>query len=158
MSTEDKTIPREINEALIREWITKLRSGEYTQGRYALQRLYYNPDDGCETKTFCCLGVLQDIVGGGAWDITGANKAVLGERLYCDAAFITKGYGVESIRTVSMPTSAVRDALEYFSIDVRELVERNDAGATFTKIADHIEKNLNDWEAAMKKVTTSLDR
>ena len=39
--------------ALINEWITALRSGDYLQGKGALR----------QGDSFCCLGVLADIIG-----------------------------------------------------------------------------------------------
>lgn len=48
----------EVDKELFRNWIDALKSGKYKQGRYSLVNLELD-----DTKTFCCLGVLNEISG-----------------------------------------------------------------------------------------------
>jgi hypothetical protein len=46
------------------QWIEALRSGDYTQGQYCLRRVWQATPD-----SFCCLGVLADIVDPEGWSL-----------------------------------------------------------------------------------------
>jgi hypothetical protein len=128
------TPAREINEALIREWITKLRSGEYKQGRTAL-RVHSPYANKC---TFCCLGVLQDIVGGGEWESVEGRASTSSVTFNWHTP--NGDYGV-----TAMPPPSVNVGLKHFGIQARALSALNDDdGASFATIADVIEKTLNE--------------
>ncbi len=97
------------------KWIDALRSGEYVQGRRALQR------DG----KFCCLGVLCNLHAketNEAWkEMGGGNIYYLGMRETLPVEVFTwSGLNVESF-------------LQH------ELIEANDEGIDFAQIADMIE-------------------
>jgi len=54
-----------VNKTLLREWVSVLRSGEYTQGTGALRK----------GDSFCCLGVLCDLNNSGTtWEIFGNDS------------------------------------------------------------------------------------
>lgn len=132
------TPAREINEALIREWIAKLRSGEYKQCTGCLRETqrwdYYNAHD--NISSFCCLGVFQDLVGGGEWDVkVSASRSI--------AFLLQSGGEVHGILTMPSPTTIT--ALNHFGICSRELASMNDSGASFEAIANVIEQTLNDY-------------
>jgi hypothetical protein len=127
------TPAREINEALIREWITKLRSGEYKQGRTAL-RVHDPYTNEC---TFCCLGVLQNIVGGGEWES-------LEGRVDTGRVRFNWHTPVGEYST-AMPTPSVNVGLKHFGIQARHLSSLNDDHCeSFATIANFIEKTLNE--------------
>jgi hypothetical protein len=111
------------------KWVAALRSGEYKQGRHFLRKI----DD-----TFCCLGVLCDLVAKEdpyfRWEKNSSNSAF--NMLIDD----------------KMPSAEVYAFIEYSSEGDRMmwearsrgtcLSEMNDAGHTFTEIADIIEKEF----------------
>lgn len=53
-----------MNSDIKRRWIEALRSGQYKQGRAALRRPPYGKDT---QDTYCCLGVLCDIIEPNSW-------------------------------------------------------------------------------------------
>ena len=63
MNEKKSDLPKE----KIQEWVDALRSGDYIQTTGRLCR-----DDGSKHKTFCCLGVLCDLVDPGGWRDGGA--------------------------------------------------------------------------------------
>jgi hypothetical protein len=127
------TPAREINEALVREWIAKLRSGEYKQGHKSLR--VHNPHT--NECTFCCLGVLQDIVGGGEWESLAGRDDTGSVRFNWHTP--DGDYGV-----TAMPPPSVNVGLKHFGIRARHLSFLNDDhNESFTVIANHIECILN---------------
>jgi len=142
------TPAREINEALIREWITKLRSGEYKQGHSALR--VHNPY--VNECTFCCLGVLQDIVGGGEWESVGGLVST------SNVAFNWHTPDGD-YRVTAMPPPSVNVRLRHFGIKASKLSALNDDNyESFATIADIIEKTLNEHlaKAATDAASTTL--
>ena len=99
---------------LTKEWLEALRSGKYTQARYALHN-----DTG-----YCCLGVACEVAGlrgerfNGKWCYSGASIMLPGKLQVVD------------------PTRAPGDHHEV----ERELARMNDAGRSFTEIADVVAK------------------
>jgi hypothetical protein len=93
------------------KWVEALRSGKYAQGRNRLRR----------GDTFCCLGVLCDLVGGGGWE--------------------RDEFVIESERGISFLPRSMRRVLD--DTDAEEtLVAMNDDGTPFPEIADYIERTL----------------
>jgi hypothetical protein len=104
-----------VNQEYKAKWVAALRSGEYRQGQGKLRT----------GDAFCCLGVLCDVVGrelGGEW---------AGEDF-------TRGQGLSS--SAVAPSWLVETCGIYYRQG--ELAEMNDDGATFSAIADHIEREL----------------
>ena len=107
-------------------WVDALRSGEYTQGRRALQ----------VNGEFCCLGVLCDL----------AVKAGANVHVAYEENFVTydscKGMPPLSVRAwAGISTDdgdIVDDGDEVFGL----LADRNDRGDTFALIAEIIEERL----------------
>lgn len=87
------------------KWVAALRSGNYKQGKGVLYSKYQN--------TFCCLGVLGNIMG--------ISKEYL------------HGKGLLWAFESKSPLSSLTES---------ELSRMNDTGSTFSEIADHIEKIL----------------
>ena len=95
------------------KWLEALRSGSYTQGRNALR----SSDD-----SFCCLGVLCDLVARDKWHLEGARYA-------------HSGY-------IGHLPGSVGAATEVNSDQAFILMGMNDNGQSFGQIADWIEANI----------------
>jgi hypothetical protein len=105
------------------KWIAALESGKYEQGRDRLRR---NDD------TFCCLGVLCDIV-----NVSGWFKDDDGDWQHGTpglAGFATLTPEVRQVAGIS-DTEALRD-------HEGELARKNDCGQPFTEIAQWIRENM----------------
>lgn len=114
-----------------KEWLKELRSGKVRQGRGYLCRT--------ENKNnyYCCLGVLCEIVHDDNW---------LLDREYTNAKGKTvKFWGFENegdIETGALPVG-LATKLELSDDQIAKLIELNDEEeASFSEIADYIEKNL----------------
>lgn len=102
-----------MNREIGMKWVEALRSGKYKQGRLAL----YNAD------SFCCLGVLCEVMGVEQIDIGGPAVA----------------YGHES--NVTMPGADVLERAGLSLDQARRLAHFNDnRGRSFPEIADYIER------------------
>lgn len=96
------------------KWCEALRSGEYKQGKQWLR-----PTD----DSFCCLGVAADLVHGrDAW--------------FYDVYHVWTMDGAD----VHAPQSLYEAGLT--AENANHLARMNDDGASFSEIADYIEKNL----------------
>lgn len=104
------------------KWIAALRSGEYKQGN---SRLRYDDELG---SSFCCLGVLCEVMG------KEVHRSRLGTEGYL---FSWSGGGVRKC-TAELPSVII-------GLDVqRKLMAQNDdLYWSFSKIADWIEENIN---------------
>lgn len=100
------------------QWIEALRSGKYKQGSGLLSRF-----DG----SYCCLGVLCEVMQIPKVASTGVSGFIYGE----DVAFFPYQY---------LEQSGLNDAHGSSKTDGLSLVRMNDAGYSFEKIADAIEK------------------
>ncbi len=100
---------------LKQQWIEALRSGKYSQAREALHT----------SKGYCCLGVLCDISGIGAWDGL-AYRIPDG----CDGDF----------RELFGELETLRDDLGISNDQEKTLIHMNDScEMTFSEIANYIE-------------------
>lgn len=102
------------------KWVKALRSGKYKQGAGYLNSV----------RGFCCLGVLCDISGLGKWHDIPTVDMECRQYVFDDARS----------RTTIPPVLAVTMGLP--SLIIGPLVNMNDDGETFAKIADFIEANL----------------
>ncbi len=93
---------------LKKEWLSALRSGDYKQGTKVLRK----------GNSFCCLGVLCDVVDPSRWNERD-DRYLWGKNLLCFAPSFLVGWGEQN-----------------------PLVRMNDAGFSFLDIADWIEENL----------------
>jgi hypothetical protein len=100
------------------KWLEALRSGKYQQGRGVLRRL---------NDTYCCLGVLCDILGPTKWKpkFDGTTETVM-------------GWNGE----VTLLSVCELAEIELSSGNMFDLVNLNDAGKSFVEIANYIEENL----------------
>jgi hypothetical protein len=111
------------------KWVAALRSGKYQQGTGALN----------SNNRFCCLGVLCDISGVGAWsaDFNGTFYIIPDDQ-FEDSSDIYLPHGV-------MEWAEMDDAEGYVGFDTSpgpsHLTGMNDSGMTFEEIADVIENN-----------------
>lgn len=129
---DDMTSPeRKLNPEVKEKWVAALRSGQYTQGRNALQT---------EDHKFCCLGVLCDLyrteTGRGEWksDITFLGNTLPG------VGFVDPTHGVPEF---SREPETVRQwAGTVAGNDMAMLADMNDYGTSFEALADYIEKNM----------------
>ncbi len=109
-----------------RLWVEALRSGKYQQGRMALRDL--------RTGGFCCLGVACQISGLGAWsafpDVAETPMYQIGDvhysRMYLPYP-VRKWLGLATDSGVLVGSGNTLSA-------------KNDGGASFTEIADIIER------------------
>lgn len=128
-----------MNPTIKAEWISRLRSGEYTQAKAVLREAYSGPEVG----GFCCLGVLCEI----------AVEDDVTQMLYQNGQFFY-GSGMGS-RTSLLPDEVQAWAgiqggaglIENYTYDGdgrghADLADINDSGKTFAEIADIIEEYL----------------
>jgi hypothetical protein len=102
-----------MNRELKQKWINALRSGSYIQGRNRLRNL---------DNSFCCLGVLCDIVDNSKWE---RGKY---QYIYSYHAYHSSYHMLRKLMTLSHQI---------------ELINLNDKEkADFNQIADWIERNL----------------
>lgn len=100
------------------KWIEALRSGKYKQGSHSLRR----------GDAYCCLGVLCDVAGE---QVAHVYKTYEGD-LYAFGQFGETAFLPRILReTAQIPTGTAW-----------ELVALNDAGQSFSEIADYIEAHL----------------
>lgn len=112
-----------MDQAVKTEWVKALRSGEYKQGK---GRLMLKDAEG--NTTFCCLGVLCNILG------MKANPA----GMYRDKTQYSFGHTYNA----SYPTTEVMSLVGLTHDQARLLAIMNDDGNSFKAIADYIEKHL----------------
>ena len=101
-------------------WVAALRSGEYKQGTGRLRRV---------NDTFCCLGVLCDLLDSDQWEP--------------HADYYSHG----GLSYMNIPSNELREQVGLHPDDVNILWKLNDGwgGETpksFEEIADYIEENL----------------
>jgi hypothetical protein len=101
------------------KWVKALRSGEYEQGKDYLCK------EGKSHDSFCCLGVLCDIVWPGKWE-------------YEDGVGVFK----HQERYNQLPPCSVLDKVGLLMKTAETLAEMNDTGKKFSAIANYIEKHL----------------
>lgn len=106
-----------MNVELKAKWVEALRSGKYKQGKNHLR----NKDD-----TFCCLGVLCDIVNETKW------KPYANDYYYYDEGL--------SLSSATIPPK-LRKEVGLDSYMQYKAMRMNDRGCPFTKIADMIERD-----------------
>ena len=112
------------------KWLKALRGEEYKRCTGTLRRV--NKKE--KTYSFCCLGVLCDIMinGDGQWD----NKLIKNNGRY-RSRFIFEGSG-----SYDMPSDKVNNETGLTKSSVNMLARMNDNGASFEKIAKWIEAEL----------------
>jgi hypothetical protein len=103
-------------------WVEALRSGKYAQGRHALRR---------QDDTFCCLGVLCDLHDSTAWELEANNQHDY-----------TYHYSCISLPKKVQEWAEVDECGVLPSPELGSLMSINDAGVSFSKIADMIEEYL----------------
>lgn len=99
------------------KWVAALRSGEYAQGQQKLKHLGGTP-------TFCCLGVLCDILAPEAWEESSSH------------------FGIHDGKEEN-PSPRIQEMAGIDAVSVTELIQMNDIQAkSFDQIADWIEATL----------------
>lgn len=106
------------NHDVIADWVQRLRSGDYLQGKNNLRT-----DDDC----YCCLGVLADIVAPKGWLEDTTEETYL-------LNVISDGNGIFLLQDII-------DALGIDDWTQRILAGLNDISVSFDEIADCIEAN-----------------
>ena len=102
-----------MNQDVKKRWVEALRDGSYEQGHGALRK----------GDTYCCLGVLCDIMDG-TWEED-------------------DGMWVGSQNAIWAPPEDLSDNIGLRSRDISQLMEMNDTlKKDFPNIADYIEENL----------------
>lgn len=116
-----------------RKWLAALRSGKYKQGTNGLRTNSLRSPWRKPFSSFCCLGVLADVVDPEGWQIKRPHDewAHRGE------------VGLLSLRVCGEACRMHRSEVSHFFHDAMPtLAEMNDSGKTFKQIAKWIEKNL----------------
>ena len=116
-----------MNSQIKQQWVTALRSGEYTQTRWNLQT----------EQGYCCLGVLCDLYAketGTKWKVHTTEDDEPFTYYSFDDCGSCLPDSVEKWAGLAMPNPHVKGE--------SSLAELNDGGSTFTEIAQLIEENL----------------
>lgn len=105
------------------KWVAALRSGDFEQGMEVLRTVY---SSGC---SYCCLGVLCEIVEPNGWcdDY---------EPQWSGAHILAVSWGDECLNEYALAEFGLTDE------DQKTLIKMNDSGKSFAHIADWIEANL----------------
>ena len=106
-----------------RQWLVALRSGDYKQGHKILRSV---------TDSYCCLGVLCNLVDPEGWEHNEAEFRTLGAR-----HFVYKGKRVFGALPAEL---LVEKKIPNWAHT--HLIHMNDSGMSFEAIADWIEDNL----------------
>jgi hypothetical protein len=106
-------------------WINALESGEFEQGRGALNR----------NGEFCCLGVLCELA-------YRSGVLVKKEKAKSDYVNIVKYDGMDTYLPNSVEQWAGIDSSQWESIQMSRLIRLNDSGVSFSEIAIIIKENL----------------
>ena len=115
-----------MNKEIKKEWVEALRSGDYTQGRGRLRSANYEDSDG--SYSYCCLGVLADILPQTKDTDYWKDK---GSLLYDEKYFRSQ-----------LPRD-IADEIGFTQGTQPELINLNDGDQmNFNQIADYIEGNL----------------
>lgn len=148
------------NKEMIRQWVTALRSGRYTQG---IGRLAVDGDDG--VTRYCCLGVACDLFGqqvgitetvredSSSGNDIGTNAVpgkvhnftwpVPGDGPYDTRTLLPGPIGIlMGVHRFTRPDGDYDVTVRLPNGEHNELSSLNDAGATFAEIADHIERTF----------------
>jgi hypothetical protein len=150
-----------MNERLKKRWLKALRSGEYKQAQEALRGPVYPSDDNGFIDDdqeagvgYCCLGVLCEVMGA-EFDVSrvvdiDTGKVVANtwddmseERL--DDPNLEEKTGVVVNGYLTDEEVFTKPQLKALGIPKNiqsTLIRKNDAGVSFEKIADHIERYL----------------
>ena len=125
-----------MNPEIKQKWLDALRSGEYEQTSGALKKV---DDEG--NYSYCCLGVLCDLVAPDKWVSRENNDETIEFGFTFDSEyfeygvlprFIYEEVGLSNNNPVIQDAKFVR----------KNIATLNDAGLTFTELADLIEKEL----------------
>ena len=120
-----------MNTQIKQQWVTALRSGEYTQARWNLQT----------EQGFCCLGVLCDLYAketGTEWEVSTTEDDEPFTYYYFDdhsnhlPEYVMKWADLES----------TSPSVKFAEGQLKELAILNDQGSTFEEIAQLIEENF----------------
>lgn len=122
-----------MDEKVKESWLRALRSGEYQQGRDFLHQ-----QDG----SFCCLGVLCNLyvesTGRGHWVVLGDNEFLT---FKSESEDMDTCLPESVLKWADMPLCTPEGAPE-LKTDNQSLAGLNDAGFSFSQLADYIEENL----------------
>ena len=127
-----------MNPEIKAKWVAALRSGKYTQGRGALRRT---------NGEMCCLGVLCDILAPDDWappPEKGINPDCFrhGGVIDTPSQRLREMAGFPSVKFSQPSESVFATPKVSLGGDSDFLWAFNDAGATFSEIADAIEEQL----------------
>lgn len=123
-----------MNQAVMKKWTERLRSGDYAQGQSALRQQWVSSG----TEMFCCLGVLCEIA---------VEEGVIPPSTMNGVGTHTYGLGSD-VSSVYLPLAvqkwsgiSTRDGVYNGSYS---LVTANDSGVDFDEIADIIERHFGE--------------
>ena len=120
-----------MNSQIKQQWVTALRSGEYTQARWNLQT----------EQGFCCLGVLCDLYAkeiGTEWEVSTTEDDEPFTYYYFDEH---SNHLPESVMKWA-DLESTSPSVKFAEGQLKELAILNDQGALFEEIAQLIEENF----------------
>jgi hypothetical protein len=120
MTTETATA--KMDTELKAKWVEALRSGKYTQGRGALRR---------NDNTYCCLGVLADIIDHDGWSSSAYDHGVY--------SWVYEGCEDTACLSNNLERSLNISAESGTLMDMNDRTKNR---VSFSEIADYIEQNL----------------
>lgn len=110
-----------MDQAVKKQWLTELKSGEYIQSKMYLKQVNKNK------IVYCCLGVLCEL-SDGRWD---------------NGIFHLSGGAGQNYSSDELLPTSLRESLGITSIEEGTLTSMNDSGEhDFEDIADWIDENL----------------
>lgn len=123
----------------VKKWVEALRSGDYQQGIEYL----CNEDEISGNFTYCCLGVACDILTENDWvKVLDSTMWSIGEHKAFDMIPTYDLPCWEYAETTSFPSKEILKKMGLDTVYAQKLVELNDSGWSFEKIANKIEKDL----------------
>lgn len=118
---------------IAQQWVDALRSGRYKQGRNALKQ-----DNGEDSCSYCCLGVLCDLY-------QSQTDCRLDERTLGAARFVYIGGESEFLPSVVAEWAGMKSRIGKFNDPISEkssdLANLNDTGTSFEQLAHVIENH-----------------
>lgn len=111
-----------MNPEIKAKWLEALRSGNYKQGTGRLRKA---------DNSYCCLGVLCDVIDPTKWMNTEDTYHCYGYRIDDPQFHVYSALSDNQLKEIGLP-----------SYDMWELIRRNDRSSSFTDVIKYIEEHL----------------
>lgn len=124
--------PTKLDPAVKADWVSALRSGEYSQGHGALQK----------GGGFCCLGVLCDLAVKAGVELTIGNACGCGDDDCSPGVTYNNNESYPPTPVLDWAGMSSMDPIVKYGGETRTLSALNDEGRSFEEIANLIEEQL----------------